>query len=469
MTLIPRDTITITARQRSDVFPRAVADVKDSILRNGLLNRPVVEREGEQFRLIAGETRLTAIDSIAKDGKSFLCGTDLVEPGFVPVTIFDALTPLARTELEFDENFVRTQPSPQDRIRAMAQIHRLRVAQNPLQTIAQTAKELADKNLPSLSGQMNSPSAIQAELYNAVLVEKHLDNPTIAKARSLKEAVGLVYKMEDDAAQAELIRRRRLHSESHSSVRIEHGDLFEKMKELRANTIDLILSDPPYGINAHRFHKGDRSGEADSHGGAAATNLHAYDDTPEQARRIYLCLLREGFRVTKAQANLVLFIGYKHFDWLVEQSKAMGWVPWERPIIWQKSQSEGLITGWGRKGFIYTYDVIFFATKGQRGLNNPHLDIFQHNKVSRKNRVYSAEKPVALMREWIELCTLPGDMVLDPCAGSGSTLIAARDSKRSALGFEFMQDVVDMATVRLAQTEDEFATTLPAEDENDNG
>lgn len=459
MTPIPRSSILIVDRQRTEILPRSVADLKDSILRNGLLNPPVVERSGEQFRLIAGETRLRAIDEIAKEGKSFLCGEALIEPGFVPVTTTGEQNDLSRTELEFDENFVRTQPSWPDRVRAMASIHRLRQQANPLQTIVQTARELADKNLPSLSGKTeDQTSALRKELQDATLVEKHLADPIIAKARNLKEAVQLVYKKEDETAQAELIRRRRNHADEHATVRIEQGDLFTKMKELQSGTVDLILSDPPYGVNAHRYHKGDRSADSDTNspGGASATNLHAYDDTPEQARKIFVELLREGHRVTKPQANICLFIGYAHFDWLVQQSKALGWMPWERPLLWQKSRTEGLISGWGRHGFIYTYDVIFFATKGRRGTNYPHVDIFDFPRVPRKRRVYAAEKPVELMKRWIELCTLPGDFVLDPCAGSGSTLVAARDLKRSALGFELMQDVVDLAEVRLAQTEDEF-------------
>ena len=459
MTPIARSLILIIDRQRSEMAPRNVADLKDSILRNGLLNPPVVEPQSDgTFRLIAGETRLRAIDSIAKDAKSFFCGTDLIEPGFVPVTLVGEQNELSRTEMEFDENWVRTQPSWPDRAKAMASIHRLRQASNPLQTMAATARELHSKGITNIEGKETTAVNIQAELSKAAIVEKHLNDPIISKARSLKEAVQLVYKKEHDIAQAELIRRARIHADAHSSVRIEQGDLFVKMKEIPDATVDLILSDPPYGINAHTFHKGDRSAssDADSHGGAAATNLHGYNDTPELARKIYLEILREGFRCTKPQANVALFVGFSHFAWLVEQSKALGWVPWPRPLIWQKSHTEGLITGWGRHGFALTWDCIFFATKGRRGTIYPHVDIFDFPRVPRKRRVYAAEKPVDLMKRWIELCTLPGDFVLDPCAGSGSTLVAARDLKRSALGFELMQDIVDLAEVRLDSTEDEF-------------
>lgn len=457
MTLIDRGLITVESRQRSSIEPRSVADLADSIKRVGLLNRPVVESLPDgTFRLTAGETRLRAIDSLAKDSVSFFCGTEIVEPGFVPVTMTGERSSLSRAEAEFDENFVRTQPDWKDRLAALTSIHKLRQDANPLHTQLATVKELVAKNVASIGGETgeSATGALRRELHSALLVEKHLSDPIIAKARSLKEAEQLALKREDDQVQSELIRRRRVHADSHAKVRIIHGDLFEELSQLADASVDLILSDPPYGINAHTFHKGDRSGAADSHGGAAAVNLHAYSDTPEEARKIYLHLLKEGWRVAKPKANIILFIGFRHFDWLLAQSRALGWTPWEYPVIWQKSESEGLITGWGRHGWIRTYDVIFHATKGQRGLIGPSVDILRFNRVGRAERVYSAEKPIDLMKKLIELSTLPGDMVLDPCAGSGSTLIAARDLKRSALGIELDRNIVDLAEVRLAGEEE---------------
>lgn len=61
-----------------------------------------------------------------------------------------------------------------------------------------------------------------------------------------------------------------------------------------------------------------------------------------------------------------------------------------------------------------------------------------------------AQKPVKLLRALIELTTLPGQLVLDPFCGSGSTLVAAKSSNRSFLGFEVDPDAVEVAKQRLA-------------------
>lgn len=51
-------------------------------------------------------------------------------------------------------------------------------------------------------------------------------------------------------------------------------------------------------------------------------------------------------------------------------------------------------------------------------------------------KIHPAQKPVAVLKKLIEIFTDPGDVVIDPCAGSGSTLRAAAELGRSAFGFE---------------------------------
>ncbi len=69
-----------------------------------------------------------------------------------------------------------------------------------------------------------------------------------------------------------------------------------------------------------------------------------------------------------------------------------------------------------------------------------------------------AQKPVKLLRALIELTTLPGQLVLDPFCGSGSTLVAAKSVNRSYLGFEVDEDAVKVAKGRLAPGLFEAAT-----------
>jgi len=197
----------------------------------------------------------------------------------------------------------------------------------------------------------------------------------------------------------------------------------------------LIIADPPYGQ------------DMDSGGLRSRTvEHHNYADTPEVAKAILQTILTEGFRVCKPRANLFMFGDVDLFSFFKQACQAMGWKPFRTPIIWQKSESEGLAP-WGGEGFRRTYEMIFFATKGGRGLLQSPVDILSEKRVSRATRRYGPEKPVGLMEQLINCSTMPGDFVLDPCCGAGSTLIAARHLKRKALGIELDQSAFHMATI----------------------
>jgi len=89
------------------------------------------------------------------------------------------------------------------------------------------------------------------------------------------------------------------------------------------------------------------------------------------------------------RANLFLFTDIDLWPWLFERAEKAGWSPFRTPIIWAKSDSEGLAP-WGREGFRRTYELIFYATKGGRGLVRPPVDILRYNRVPRSERDYGA-------------------------------------------------------------------------------
>lgn len=467
MRTVLRNTIVISARQRTDFDAKALADLQASIEARGLLHPPVVSgSEAAGYSLVAGERRLRAIDAIAASGTMFACDGKLVEPGYVPVLLVHELPASDLFALEFEENELRIALSWQDRMRAIAALHELRkeaaAEEGRRQTFTDTAKELL-ANAPQTTGRLENAGkpitrrvdSIINEISTATIVTRHLNDPTIAKARNEREALQLSLKKEHEAYAAELVRRRAAVAAPQLTCSIRHGDALEIMPRLDAGKFDLILTDPPYGINAGGQGFRDRT-----------VHHHNYDDTPDNARRILKAILTEGYRLCKPKANLFIFTDISHFAWLQEFSAQMAWTPWRFPVIWQKSESEGLVP-WSRQGFAHTYDIIFFATKGQRGLLRPHVDILNFSRVKKKERTYAAEKPVDLLTLLIELSTLPGDWVFDPCAGSGSTLVAARNTKRHSFGIEIDRAAADLATIRAAGEEEEETEDSEEDDQSE--
>jgi site-specific DNA-methyltransferase (adenine-specific) len=437
MKLVPITTIEVRKRQRTDLGDTtALNELAESILGRGLLHPPVCWPDGERWVLTAGGHRFAAIQRLnaMTPPPSFHCGDAIVPPGMVPITpLSDYLDELGRFEAELDENIFRADLNWQDRARALSDLHEARLKANPKQTLRDTGKELETQGVAKVeTGPSGSAGA--ARVREAQIIARHLHNPKIAQARNATEALSLIYKREEERAISALVKRRLAEMPSKPLVEIRQGDLNVILPVLAAQSYDLIIADPPYGI------------DASAAGFRSRTVLHHnYEDTPEAARSLARCILTEGFRITKSRANIFVFCDIDIFDWLKRTAANMGWVPFRRPLIWQKSESEGLAP-WGAQGPRITTEFIFFATKGQRGLNASPIDVFTVRRVGRTDRTHAAEKPVELMAKLIECATLPGDSILDPCCGSGSALVAAKALKRTGLGIEIDNDFYNTAT-----------------------
>jgi len=355
-------------------------------------------------------------------GKSFFHNGEVVPPGEIPIlTLHDNLTRADLKQVEFDENKIR-EPLPwQDEAEALAEIHRLRLEENPSQSRLATAQQLIDEKVVETN---TSAHALAQRIQRATAITENLSNPTIAKARNETEAYNLILKVEEEKINATLARRRLAASGDRHPIVIQLGDCTDVLSKLEPSIADLIIADPPFGIGA------------DAGGFRQRTvHHHNYEDTPEIARRVAEAILLQGFRVAKPMANLWMFTDIDMFPWLKDACLRAGWTPFRTPIIWRKSASEGMAP-WQGKGPRRTYELLLYATKGQRGLLTSPVDILEHSRVSRSERTHGAEKPVELLTQLIECSTLPGDFVLDPCCGSGSSLVAARRTKRTGLGIE---------------------------------
>ena len=66
-------------------------------------------------------------------------------------------------------------------------------------------------------------------------------------------------------------------------------------------------------------------------------------------------------------------------------------------------------------------------------------------------KIHPTQKPIRLLERLIEIFTDPGDVVIDPCAGSGSTLIAAENLGRRAYGFEIKKDFCALANEKMTR------------------
>lgn len=435
MQLISLNDIEIGARQRSTIATGPLNDLKDSIAALGLLNPPVAwyDVDSKKWILVAGERRLRALTELANEKRQIRCAAATIDIGLIPITpLGDYLDAAGRFEAELDENVKREDLDWPDRMRAYAALHNMRLLANPQQTVHDTARELAPK-VGLKSDADGGARTAHKHIAQAIVITQHLDNEKIANARNPAEALQLIYKQEEEKVLAALIKRQISVAPSTPDIEIRHADLYHLLPKLDSGRFDLIIADTPYGIGASGAGFRSRS-----------VHHHNYSDTLDDARRMTQFILTEGFRLTKPRANIFLFCDIDLFPFLKLTASNMGWTVFRRPLVWMKSESEGLAP-WGAQGPRITTEFIFYATKGQRGLNASPTDVFDDRRVSRQDRIHAAEKPVSLLAKLVNCASLPGDSVLDPCCGSGSTLVACRDLKRRALGIEVDQDYFNTA------------------------
>lgn len=432
MIIVPITNTEVGTRQRKTMDRGKFQELKQKITDKGIIHPPVFWRDPitEKWVLTAGERRYKVMLEMDKENIPLRHDGELVPKGSIPITrLDDYISAIGRFEIEFDENHAREDLTWQDRVKALADLHNMRKTLDPKQTFTDTGKELIEKGVAKNS----TMAGVSTEVSQATTIAEHLDNEKIANARNPQEAYALIYRQEEDKLLSALARRQlaRLPTNIADSIKIREGDSLLLMPQMEADIVDLIVVDPPYGLQA-------------SGGGFRQRTIvhHNYEDTPEVAQNIGRAILTEGFRICKPRANIFMFCDIDLFMFLRTVAQNMGWTVFRRPLMWQKSQSEGLAP-WGGSGPRITTEFIFYATKGRRGLHASPVDVFTVPRV--EDRGHAAEKPVELLSKLISCATLPGDMIFDPCCGSGSTLVAAKQLKRQGIGIEKDHDYYNMA------------------------
>ena len=191
------------------------------------------------------------------------------------------------------------------------------------------------------------------------------------------------------------------------------GDAIVELEKLADGSIDLVITDPPYGIEYRSNH---------SVYNEFVTKEGLENDRLEEALELLDKTCEVLNRKTKADAHFYIFTSWKvypEFKKIVEKYFTI-----KNMIVWNKGNaSMGDLEGsWGNQ-----HELIIFATKGRRTLNVRKFDILSVNRVPSTQAIHPTQKPVTLIKELLEASARPADTVCDPFMGSGSTIKAAKE------------------------------------------
>ncbi len=431
--------ITIPAdRQRKEFDADFIAELSEGINRQGLLHAPVV-RETEiapgvfGLSLVAGETRLKAIEMLWMTGGTLRYNNVDIADGFVPYVTLGQLTPLEAEEAELEENMKRKDLTWQESASAMQRLHSLRqkqaIAQGRIHTVADTALETKGR----------SDGSFQNNVRKELIVAAHLHNPEVAKAKNTEEAFKILKRQETTQQNIALAATVGLtyNSSVHTALNV---NCLSWMAEQIGLQFDVILTDPPYGMGAQDFGDG---------GGKQSNSEHHYDDSIEAWRELMAHWCQEAYRLAKPQAHAYVFCDQANFLELKTMMQSAGWYVFRTMLIAHKPNSGRvpLPTMGPRR----CYETILYAIKGNKTVNTIAPDVISTTADS--NLTHGAQKPVALYVDLLKRSTRAGDSVLDCFSGSGTIFPACQELKLKATGLELNPEYFSMGYKRLKDLE----------------
>jgi site-specific DNA-methyltransferase (adenine-specific) len=215
------------------------------------------------------------------------------------------------------------------------------------------------------------------------------------------------------------------------SENIQQGDSLEILKSLEDSCIDIVLTDPPYGIE----YKSNRS-EYDN----SITKRGLLNDGKNEA----LTLLENTCKILKHKtaenAHLYFFCSWSVFS---DFEKIIGkYFTIKTPIVWNKGNkgSGDLENDWGNQT-----ELIIYCIKGKKNINYRKGNVLEIPKIHSSKLVHPTQKPTQLIKEILEVSALPNDFVVDPFMGSGSTIKACNEMNLKSLGIELDKEMFNIA------------------------
>ncbi len=220
------------------------------------------------------------------------------------------------------------------------------------------------------------------------------------------------------------------------------GDSSKRLAEIKTESVDLILTDPPYNTGM----KARSSGQL--------RNFFDDDYSPEDYRELARTTARECFRILKDDRGCYVFINWRSLGVWLDVLSGAGF-HLKNVIVWDK-----IAPGLNYQNYQHVHEFLIFAVKGRFFPRNKHTgddqgrDVWRIHRETRHVRAeefhHETVKPEALVRRPIEHASLPGEVVCDPFMGTGTTCVVAKMLGRGYVGIELDPRYFSFAVKRVA-------------------
>jgi len=231
------------------------------------------------------------------------------------------------------------------------------------------------------------------------------------------------------------------------------NDHFQNYKRYNIQKAQMVIADIPYniGINAYGsnpswYIDGDnKNGESK----LAGTEFFDTDKDFRISEFLHFCskLLKPEPKEKGNAPCMLVFCAFEQQFELIEKAKEYGLKNYIN-LVFRKNFSAQVLKANMRVVGNCEYGLLFYRDKLPKFNNNGKMifNCIDWIKDNKTEKIHPTQKPVELLERLIKIFTDEGDVVIDPCAGSGSTLIAATNCSRKSYGFEIKKDFFKAAT-----------------------
>jgi DNA modification methylase len=344
----------------------------------------------------------------------------------------DDVDPTLLRELELEENLQRDNLTPTEEAFAISEIHRLKQQRFGEAKPGPNNTGWGLDDTAHLLGKKSSGTVIEAlkiaEMASQFPALKEAKTKSEVK-KNIKGIEKVQTRMGAVATYEEIIKKM-----DTRPVFIEKADAREWMKQLPDKSIDLLFTDPIYGIDIDEvaIHTGGVTG------GLSATGFK-YTDDRDEALSLYKDLAKESYRFCKDDAHGWVFLGPENFWDIRSIFLEAGWLVHFKPFIWIKGP-----TGQNNAPHAWpssAYEMCMYVRKlDSRLVVEGKIDWAQFSRVPPSEKKHDAQKPLLLAKELISRTSLPGHHMADPFMGSGALVIAALEMSMVPHGCDILDE-----------------------------
>lgn len=225
---------------------------------------------------------------------------------------------------------------------------------------------------------------------------------------------------------------------------ILYHDNFQNYKRYNIPKAQLVIADIPYNIGRNAYGSspqwwkgGDRKNGASEKAGKTFFNTDENFKVPEY---MHFCsrLLKKEPKARNQAPAMIVFCAFDQDEMVIEYGKRYGFMH-HYPIFFIKHYSGQALKSNMRIVGATEHAIVLYRDKLPKFRNGGKMvfDWFDWMRDGKDiPKIHPTQKPVRVLKRLIEIFTDPGDVVIDPCAGSGATIRAAYEMERNAYGFE---------------------------------